>query len=417
MKAIYIASLVVAGLVHAGPDYQLHEWGTFTTVSGSDGVLLSGLQREEETLPSFVHSHLGFENGQAQDPNELNRIYQEHGTLGFSPPQSKGLGDRPVAGVTVKMETPVIYFHSNETSPFNVTVKVGFNGGTISQWYPHRSSGEILPEPPRAIDPVNHPTPIEAWTIDFSKGWHGSIEWKADVLPPDETRAQILFKPGDNVGWLRARQPVTNAVRTTSGQTEGYLFYRGVGNFTPGLKTTVSADETLHLENQTGGSIPYLVVVERVNGILRWSEHTAGLDANGTLSFPESSLHAAPQGFCEALYRSVTTGLASCGLSEAEARAMAETWWNSYFEATGLRVFWVLPRETTDKLLPLEVSPVPSEIIRVLVGRSEVFRPRMESDWLATSRKTGEEAYMWQMVQADRFGLAIRERVGVLQAR
>lgn len=202
-----------------------------------------------------------------------------------------------------------------------------------------------------------------------------------------------------------------------SGEIEGYLFYRGVGNFTPGLKTTVSADETLHLENQSGGRIPYLVVVERVNGILRWTEHTTGLDANGTLSFPESSLHSAPQGFCEALYRSVTTGLASCGLTEAEARAMAETWWNSYFEAPGLRVFWVLPREATDKLLPLEVSPPPSEITRVLVGRSEVFRPRMESEWLAISRKTGEETYRWQMVQGDRFGLAIGKRIGVLQAK
>ena len=136
-------------------------------MSGSDGVLLSGLQREEETLPPFVHSHLGFENGQSRDPTEMSRIFKEHGTLGFTPPGSKGLGDRPVAGVTVKMETPVIYFHSNETTPFHATVKVGFNGGTISQWYPRRSGGETLPEPPPAADPVNHPTPLAAWTHRF----------------------------------------------------------------------------------------------------------------------------------------------------------------------------------------------------------------------------------------------------------
>ncbi len=43
--------------------YQLHQWRTFTTVAGSDGILLTGLQREEVALPAFVHSHFGFENG------------------------------------------------------------------------------------------------------------------------------------------------------------------------------------------------------------------------------------------------------------------------------------------------------------------------------------------------------------------
>ena len=43
--------------------YELHEWGTFTTVSGSDGVLLTGLEVEEEKLPSFVYSHAGMEPG------------------------------------------------------------------------------------------------------------------------------------------------------------------------------------------------------------------------------------------------------------------------------------------------------------------------------------------------------------------
>jgi hypothetical protein len=44
---------MVAALETAAANYQLHEWGTFTTVAGSDGVLLTGLQREEEPLPSI----------------------------------------------------------------------------------------------------------------------------------------------------------------------------------------------------------------------------------------------------------------------------------------------------------------------------------------------------------------------------
>ncbi len=416
MKTSALLLLFSTALAQAGPIYQLHEWGTFTTVAGSDGVLLSGLEREEEVLPAFVHAHHGLQNGGRPDPAELSRILQQHGTFGI-PSTFKGLGRRPLAGVTVKMETPVIYFHSEETTPIRAKVKVGFEGGTISQWYPQRSGGETLPEPPPSSDPKNKPTPLSAWLLDFNKLYRGAIEWEIDVLSPAETRKQVLFKPNDNLGWLRARQPVTNAVRTAGGETEGYLFYRGLGHFDPGLKTRVSADETLHLENHSGGRIPYLVAFELTAGKLRWTEMAGGLPAGGSTTIAESALKSEPAGFCEPLYRAMATGLANCGLTDAEARSMVETWWHSYFEAPGLRVFWVLPREATERILPLEVSPPPTETVRVLVGRSEVLRPRQENQWLAASRKTGNEAAPWNaLIQNDRFGLAIRERVQALES-
>src|SRR5262249_9541207 len=110
------------------PAYTLHEWGTFTSVSGSDGVLLPGLEREEEALPAFVKSHEGMEAGtHGRSANGLIR-------KGYS---------RPLSNVTIKMETPVIYFYANQR--FDAHVQVGFNGGSISQWYPQRSGGETPP--------------------------------------------------------------------------------------------------------------------------------------------------------------------------------------------------------------------------------------------------------------------------------
>ena len=96
----------------------MHEWGTFTCVAGSDGVLLSGLEVEEHALPPFVYSHAGFA------------------------PADKGWS-HPVHGVTVKMETPVLYFYSDQAR--SVRVDVGFRGGSISQWYPQRTGGEQAP--------------------------------------------------------------------------------------------------------------------------------------------------------------------------------------------------------------------------------------------------------------------------------
>lgn len=402
----------------AAPKYELHEWGTFTTVSGSDGVLLAGLEREEEHLPKFVHSHFGMGNGQELDMDEFKRLTARHGNLRFAggPLALKGLGARPLEGVTVKMETPVIYFHSEEA--FQAKVEVGFEGGTISQWYPQRSGGETLPEPPPPSDPSKNPTPYEDWIIDFSKGYRGSIQWDVEVLSRADSAKAILFKPHDSLGWTRARVPGANVVRTSGGETEGYLFYRGVGHFEPGLLVTVDDAETLHLQNHTSGDIPYLLAFERSdNGTVRWVEQRDGLTAAGRLEFSESAFKPEQSGFCEPLYQAMKTGLVSAGLTGGESRAMVETWWNSYFEAPGLRVFWILPRETTDRILPLKVEPAPASTVRVLVGRSEILRPRAEQEWVALAAEASGTETAWnRLVSQHRFGKAIEMRVNGLRA-
>ena len=93
MRAHFAILCLTARLVAA--DFTVHEWGTFTSVVGSDGRMLPGLEVEEERVPNFVHSLAGFA------------------------PANKGW-DRPVRGVTVKMETPVLYFYS--ASPQRVRV-------------------------------------------------------------------------------------------------------------------------------------------------------------------------------------------------------------------------------------------------------------------------------------------------------
>jgi len=409
MKAI-TALFLLAGPLSA---YTLHEWGTFTTVSGSDGVLLTGLEREEARLPHFAHSHLGLENG----------------NVSFSNGFGKGVS-RPVANVTVKMETPVIYFHSD--TAFDAKVKVGFDGGTISQWYPERSGGESMPWPtlPEGLTPEQRREKI---TVDFAKGWKGSIEWQARVLSPAESKEAILFKPGETQHWTQPRVPEANVVQVANGEKEGFLFYRGIGNFDPGLKITVASDDTLTLANQTGGAIPFIFVYEKQRGgYTRWKTLKSGVEAgkaeevkladftvrNSDPVKPDMADLLGHGEFNEAVYRDMVTGLKATGLLESEAKAMVETWWTSYFGADGLRVFWVVPEAKTAQILPLEVTPAPEKQVRVIVGRSEVIRPAKEQQWLTWS-KTGNEqqvAQWQQIVNSDRFGMAYQKRVQGLAA-
>jgi hypothetical protein len=361
----------------------------------------------------FSYSHYGLENGNV--PRGFEEIARRHGATPIFA-FSKGLA-RPVRGVTVKMETPVIYFHSEEA--FDVSVKVGFNGGTISQWYPDRTGGETLPVPPPPADPKK-PLPIADWTLDFSKPWQGSIEWKGRVLSPAESKEAILFKPTESLHWMRPRVPEANVIRTTKGETEGFLFYRGVGAFDPGLTTTVSSDDTLHLLNRTGGDIPFAMVFERVGGLTRWKTMKDGLNAGATAEVPTSGFsEAVPDfevGLVEPVYREMVAGLTATGLLQSEARAMVETWWSSYFAQDGLRVFWVVPTAKTEAILPLEVSPKPEKSVRVIVGRSEVIRPAKEREWLALSRDADEnQRNAWvNLYTQDRFGIAYKQRVDAM---
>lgn len=390
-RSIVLATLAILPLTtHA--DFAVHEWGTFTTVSGSDGALLTGLQREEEALPRYVRHHPGF-GGSTTDLVSRFPIFTKKVPL-------------PVQNVKVKMETPVLYFHSDHA--LKAKVEVGFEGGTISQWYPERSGGETLPEKTddgrRAI-------------LDFSKPYSGSIQWDIDVLSPQDSRDALLFKPDDLLQWTRARIPEANVVRTSDGETEGFLFYRGLGSFEPGLDITVSSDETLQLRNRTGGTIPYLLIYERFeDGSTRWLESSSALKTGESLEVPESEMKQGATGFDHALYTTLRDHLAAQGLLRSEADAMVQTWWKSYFEAPGLRVFWVLPSDRTDAILPLSVTPAPDETVRVLVGRSEVIRPRREKEWLhlSTSGDKTEQA-RWMQLRNDRFGLAYEARVQSLR--
>ena len=95
---------------------------------------------------------------------------------------------------------------------------------------------------------------------------------------------------------------------------------------------------------------------------------------------------------------------------------MIQTWWTSYFESDGLRVFWILPTSTTENILPLTVDPPPKKTVRVIVGRSEVLRPQQEAAWFAESQLTGDGAARWKYTKDQhRFGLAIAERVSTLR--
>ncbi|MFT5497360.1 MAG: hypothetical protein ACI9TH_002766 [Kiritimatiellia bacterium] len=363
----------------------VHEWGTFTTVHGSDGKLLSGLQEEEEHLPWFVYSHAG-----------MKKSHDLPGA-GFSPAQLKRMGsstvrkgfNRPLANVTVKMETPVLYFYADE--PQRAKVKVGFEGGSISQWFPQRSGGETVVPPTKAN---NH------GQIDFGQSYTGGIEWEVNVLAPDSKAAFTAAPEWGYAMWPAARVAEANKLQAGE-EIEHFLFYRGVGNFQIPFEVSAPDDSRIRLRNTGAEAISHAFVFDRRHhGIpkLWWQgELPAGKTVEAVESPHATGLHAIRTTFIEKLVEA--------GLNVQEAHAMVNTWQTSYFDKPGLRVFWIAPRAYTDRILPIEIDPVPKQLERVIVGRSEVLTPGFEQTLLNEYQRDQLKSFY-----GDRYHLAYTER-------
>ena len=385
MKAAAFLPIVCAVSLHAAEPFVVHEWGTFTSVHASDGTLLSGLEREEHRLPNFVRSHAGFS------------------------PADKGW-NRPVKNVTIKMETPVLYFYSDRERP--VKVEVGFRGGSISQWYPERTDGEELPALPTNITDIAQ---LRGMTpVDFGKGYDGSITWDVTVLAPKSAEVINAPKSWETPQWPRARVSDANLIKGPAGfvetgradvqatapVVEGFLFYRGIGNFGLPLEIKTTPDGTMLLRNRGADDIQRIWVYEKsAKADAPFHFWTGSLAAGAEQSVPlrPAGSFLGKSGF--------GASLILAGLTSAEASAMLATWQESYFDAPGLRVFWIVPRGFTDRILPLTITPVPDKLERVLVGRSEVLTPEFEREIVEGFRTNGGARWA-----NDRYFLAYHER-------
>jgi hypothetical protein len=238
----------------------------------------------------------------------------------------------------VRMETPVIYFYGS--NPVTANVKVLFPKGTITEWFPKAK--------------LNH---------SFN-----AIEWR-DIRISTDAGADFPLEPGPS-HYYAARETDAAAVRVGS-ENEKFLFYRGVGNITVPISARV-IDGNVFLKNLGFGPVEGAVIFENRAGNRRY------LLAGSVQS--ESMLDVRSlQNHWAGLLMDLERILIDQGLYAKEARAMIETWRDSWFEE-GMRVFYIVPKPAINTILPLDIQPAPSQIARVFVGRMEIITPAIQDD-------------------------------------
>jgi hypothetical protein len=81
--------------------------------------------------------------------------------------------------------------------------------------------------------------------------------------------------------------------------------------------------------------------------------------------------------------------LVARGLYEDEARAMVQTWSDSWFEE-GSRLIYIVPSHFVNTILPLSIHPAPTQTVRVFVGRFELITPATEKA-IQTAFESGDD--------------------------
>jgi hypothetical protein len=126
MKTPLILATLIAAQTFAADGYVAHEWGTFTSVQGAEGVQLGWNPLIAADLPPFVFS--------TANPTARRAAPLLPGLVFASKARAQDFVTRQ------RMETPVIYFYS--AKPKKVDVSVRFNGGRITEWYPQISENK-----------------------------------------------------------------------------------------------------------------------------------------------------------------------------------------------------------------------------------------------------------------------------------
>lgn len=326
--------------------FVAHEWGTFTSVQGADGVQLEWNPFSAVELPAFVYDATrpaSIPDGAVQPQRFLA------GKVGFNARQ--------------RMETPVIYFYADRPQP--VDVEVVFRNGRVTEWYPQLARWES-PRP----------------EIRFGSDCH-VLRWKGEIVPGAESTAFPRAAGGSHYYAARETDAAPVRVRTAAGgfETEKFLFYRGVGEFQAPLKVAHRgrAAERLRLENTGPAGLDAAFVFSRRGGraaVLPLEPLAPGTVVEREFDFerlagPLSEVRAR-------LAASLRAALASAGLYPREAAAMVQTWDDSWFDEPGTRVLYLLPAGWAEHILPLRITPAPAEIRRVFVGRAEIITEAQE---------------------------------------
>lgn len=356
---------------------EVHEWGTFTVLSSSQGNAVDWYQplSDISQLPPFT----------------------------YNPMMMK----QRITAARVRMETPVIYFYPEEE--MTVHARVAFRNGTITERFPAPTNHPyaavgISPFTQIAVHNLvscvaRPPTSDQLFAqriSEFTSSTAPTVtHWTGQLLPPSHSDAQHIPKVSGPAGahygaaravpeaWLfRAASAHPELTPQPVPQVEKFIFYRGAGQEVPPYFAAMTNENTVRFTSHSQSASTFQVAVRVRDGRATWKQmpNISGpmpdSDRTSTLTFPGETVTVEQAD--QELSALFLSELISRGLTKAEAQAMIDTWNHTWFTEPGQRIFTIVDPTWVDSTLPLAISPEPKKIERVFVARYEMLSPETE---------------------------------------
>jgi hypothetical protein len=324
--------------------FEVHEWGVVTIAYGtsrgfvrSEGSrFVDGVEKPEE-LPAFVET--------------LQKRFDTAIEHWHSMPVRK----------------PIVYFHARKR--MTIAVKVAMPKGRPHAWWPR--ADDVAPKPtlpPKrgfGSDPADKLPVFQDLPMT-----DGLLSWTALTLDP--TATQFAAAAG---WWPIARETASTPV-LSGALADKFLFYDALTTVDPAVDVTWTAAGNANLSARAAVTVFAIHVKEG-----------ACFSASAALAKGASAELVLAKGRPD-----LAKPLTAAGLCADEAASLIKIWTDEFFETPGARVLVLLPRAAYDALLPLEITPKPTALTRVLIAHLECLDPATQAKVDAWIAKLGSES-------------------------
>jgi hypothetical protein len=301
--------------------FLVHEWGVWCVHDDME-LANADMRNQWNELPDFVY-------GQT-----TTRDFPRHWQ---APPPTN-------------IRKPVLFLHA--PSALTADLRVDFPTGVPAVWWP--ATEKPAYQSARGGEDSLLKKPVK------------SLEWKVFLQRPQALKQGIPeYHKLPKAHWMQTLRDVkcddvfaSVGERGRAFEREKFIYYDGLLPRVNALTIQIDKDK-VSLKNQEKFTVHDVWVVDN---------RDAAKPRIGRLPCLEAG--AAQEVECTALpveeaEKTLTTELKSAGLNEDEAAALTTIWTGDFFASAGLSLFYRLPQEQYDRLLPLTVKPQPEKIVRV----------------------------------------------------
>lgn len=338
----------------------VHEWGSVMVLANHDGATIGHLGDDFSDLPPFVYT------------------WEKH------------MQDQPMV-----IRKPILYFYTKRDHQLLGQVAIHAPHGLFTQWYPKVTSVQ-----PSFYGQIPSHVPVS----------NGNIHWSGVKLQTHEQADANLPTVDAEHPWWHIARDVDAATVTVNGESEKFLFYRGVHKF--GSEVSIRGSEAegrYELHNTSKHAIRNAVVMRITDGraIFRVVPR---LEPDQRVTVPITGEGAMTSD--QALAR-FTEQLEADGLFPKEAGVVRRIWGKFFFKREGVRLLYVMPEQRADEMLRLNIHPRPADVVRTLIVQVECVTEKMTRRITKLIDQLGHQDYkvreqaQRQLERLDRFAEAM----------